>query len=460
MSVPLIDALTVDEQATFGRLLEQLDAKAGRNLLRASYYDGKRAIRQVGSVIPPTYYRMAMVLGWSGKAVDALARRCNLDEFVWPEGDLAALGMNDLWDANQMGSEISGAVVSSLIHGPAFLVTSRGGPGEPPALVHTKDALNATGDWNPRTRGMDNLLSVTARKDQHVTGFVLYLRDLTITAEKADDGKWQVEKSPHRWGVPVEALVYKPRPGRWLGSSRISRPVMSLHDAALRTVIRMEGHADIYSFPQMVLLGADESIFKNADGSVKPAWQVALGRIFGIPDDDDAETPRADVKQFQAASPQPHIEQLKWQAQMFAGEASIPVTALGVADTVNPSSADAIAEARGDLIAEAEGAMDDWSRPLRRTAARMLAIANGVTQMPDDWSAIDARWRSPLHLSKAAEADAGSKIIGSMPWLAETTVGLELLGLSKQQIAQAMAEKRRAENRGLLASLVGQDAVQ
>ena len=71
--------LSDDEQATLGRLLEDLDHKAERNLLRASYYDGKRAIRQVGTVIPPQYYRMGIVLGWSAKAVDVLARRCNLD---------------------------------------------------------------------------------------------------------------------------------------------------------------------------------------------------------------------------------------------------------------------------------------------------------------------------------------------------------------------------------------------
>jgi hypothetical protein len=33
-----------------------------------------------------------------------------------------------------------------------------------------------------------------------------------------------------------------------------------------------------------------------------------LGRIKGIPDDEDATNPRADVKQFPAATPQPHID--------------------------------------------------------------------------------------------------------------------------------------------------------
>jgi hypothetical protein len=40
-------------------------------------------------------------------------------------------------------------------------------------------------------------------------------------------------------------------------------------------------------------------------------------------------------------------------------------------------------------------------------------------------------------------ADAGSKQVGAIPWLAETEVGLELLGLDPQQIKRALADKRR-----------------
>src|SRR5688572_5389563 len=252
-----VPALTEDEQATFNLLWDHLQTKTERNLLRASYYDGKRAIRQVGTVIPPHYYHLGIVLGWSAKAVDILARRCNLDRFVWPDGDLGSIGGQELWDGNYLGSESSSGLISSLIHGVSFLVTTKGDPdvGEPAALIHTKDAMNATGQWNPRTRRLDSLLSITGRDDEgKPTNFALYLPNLTITADKDDDG-WQVDKQPHPWGVPAEMLVYKPRAGRPFGTSRISRAVMSLHDQALRTVIRMEGHADVYSFPEMWLLG-------------------------------------------------------------------------------------------------------------------------------------------------------------------------------------------------------------
>ena len=149
-------------------------------------------------------------------------------------------------------------------------------------------------------------------------------------------------------------------------------------------------------------------------------------------------------KQFPAASPQPHLDALKQQAQLFSGETSIPLTSLGVSDMSNPTSADSYIASREDLIAEAEGATDDWSPPLRRTMARALAIASGETQIPPEWRTIDTKWRSPLYLSRAAQADAGMKQLVAVPWLADTDVGLELLGLDEQQIARARADRRRA----------------
>ncbi|HWH28812.1 MAG TPA: phage portal protein, partial [Mycobacteriales bacterium] len=321
-----LPGISDDDNGTLNRLLEELDVKQPRNLLRASYYDGKRAIRQVGTVIPPQYYRLGIVLGWSAKAVDILARRCNLDGFVWPDGDLAGLGLPELMEGNSLRTEINAALIASLQHGPAFLINTRGdtGRGEPESLIHVKDALNATGDWNARRRRLDNLLSVTGRdEDGKPSSLALYLDGRTVVAEKIG-ATWSVDVSTHPWGVPAEVMAYKPQPRRPFGTSRISRPIMSLHDQALRAVVRLEGHMDIYAIPQLVLLGADESIFKNADGSVKASWQVVLGRVFGVPDDDDAENPRADIKQFPAASPEPHLAQLNALAKMFAREASLP----------------------------------------------------------------------------------------------------------------------------------------
>lgn len=451
-----VPGLTDDEQNLFNHLLEVLHDKQRPNFLRASYYDGKRAIRQVGSVIPPQYYRLAIALGWTGKAVDGLARRCNLDGLIWADGDLDSLGFREMWDGNRLRTEIGSARTSSLINGVSFLVGTRGdeSKGEAAGLIHSKDASSATGDWNPRTRQLDNLLSITSRdSDGKVDGFALYLYNHTITADKIDR-KWVIKRSDHTFGVPADPLVYKPRVGKPFGYSRISPVTMSMHDAGLRTLIRTEGHADVFSFPEMWMLGADESIFKNPDGSQKAAWQVMLGRIKGIPDDEEAANPRADVKQFAASSPQPHIDLYSQQAKSFAGEHDIPVSSLGIAAETNSTTEDGSNNAERNLIAEAEGATDDWSPAILRASMRALAMQNGLSEIPREWLSIDTKWRAPAFLSRAALADAGAKQIGSVPWLAETEVGLELLGLDPQQIGRALAEKRRAEGRGVLDRLV------
>ena len=444
-----IPDLNEDVLRDINRLYAQLVARTPRNLLRALLYDGKYVISQIGEIIPPSYLRTATVLGWSAKTVDTLARRCNLEEFTWTDGRTTDdSGLSDVWDENFFATKSNQAMVSSLMHGPAWLINTTGGAGEPDSLIHVKSALHATGDWNARRNAMDNLLSITSRDDEgNPSAIALYKDGITVTSERGSDGVWASDYSTHGLGVPVELMPYKPREDRAYGSSRISRPIISIQKRALKAIVRMDGHADVYSFPQLILLGASGSAFKNPDGSLKPAWKVALARVFALEDDKDepdAKRARADVKQFPASSPEPHIKMIEQIAQMFSGESSIPVESLGFTNHANPTSPDAYVAAREDLIAEAEGAIDDWKQAMRRSMMRALAIKNGLNTIPDEYRALEPKFRPPIYLSKSAQADAGSKMLGAGPeWLKETSVGLELLGLTPQQAKRALAEKRR-----------------
>jgi hypothetical protein len=62
-------------------------------------------------------------------------------------------------------------------------------------------------------------------------------------------------------------------------------------------------------------------------------------------------------------------------------------------------------------------------------------------------------WRNPIHVSRAQAADAGSKILDKQPWLAETSVGLEILGLTPDQARRALSERTRANGRAILSRL-------
>lgn len=455
-----LKALDSNENGLLNHLLADLAARRPRNWLRSCYYDGKNATPRFGAgVVPDMYFRLGIVLGWSAKAVDIFARRCNLDSYVWADGNLIDLGITQVWDENSFGLESSSGVKSSLKHGPAFLINTTGAENEPDALIHVKDALNATGDWNVRKRRLDNLLSIHERdKEGNPSAFALYLDGETITANKAA-GKWTVDRKPHNWGMPAEVLAYKPDTGRPFGSSRISRPAMSIQNRAIRGLIRLEGHADIFSYPEMWMLGADMSVFEDENGNQKPVWQVMMGRLKGVPDDDEQEDPklaRADIRQFQQASPQPHIELLEKAANDFAGETDLPVSALGVQAKTNSTTADGSDNAEKQLIGDVEGATDDWSPSFGRAMRRALAMKNGLSgddAIPESWATIGPKWRPAAYLSRAAAADAGAKTVAAAPWLAETEVGLELLGLTEQQIKLAMSQKRQAQSAVLIGQL-------
>jgi hypothetical protein len=66
---------------------------------------------------------------------------------------------------------------------------------------------------------------------------------------------------------------------------------------------------------------------------------------------------------------------------------------------------------------------------------------------------MQAHWRNPRFLSRSAEADAGVKQLSAVPWLAETEIGLELLGLTREQRAQALGELQRTRSATMLTQL-------
>ena len=450
-----VEEYTDDENALVNTMLKQIDDKSRRNLLRKRYYESKHAVRQVASVLPPAYAGLATSLGWSAKAVDMLARRCKVSTFTWTGGDLDSLGLDELWSRNALASEIGQGLTSSMLYASAFVATVEGEDGEPSSAMHFFDALEATGIWNARTRRLDAALVVNDRNDQgRAVGLTMHVPGMVSTLEKSG-GKWrEVNRSDHGYGMTVDLLPYRPRTGRPFGASRLTRPMMSIQDMAVRELLRLEGHMDVYSFPELWMLGADLSIFgDNAD-----AMKIRLGRMKGIPDDPDsrrADGGRVDVKQIDASSPEPHLAAMNAHAKLFARESGLPDSSLAITQMANPTSAEAYDASQHDLIAEAEGAGDDWTPPLTRSMARALAIQNGDPSLIDALEpTLAPKWRGAQFTSRAAEADAGLKQLQAAPWLAETDVGLELLGLTDEQARRARAERDRARTSSRVTDLL------
>jgi hypothetical protein len=452
--IPVAD-LDHAEQNALDELVAQWRAKRSRNNMRSAFYDMKNSERSLMSrQVPPSIRKRRFVLGWSALAVDKLNRRCNLEGFYDANGiDLGSLGLAEYMRTNRLVNEISQAGTSSLIHSCSFLVTTLGDTeaGEAKVLTLATDATTSTGTWNRRLRALDSFLSIHELDDKgEPVDMTMYLPDLNVTMTKTSKD-WTVTRRPHRYGVPVDVMRHRPRLDRPFGASRINRTVLSLHMQALGAMIRADVNGEAYSLPRYALMGATEEAFKNADGSPKAAWQAAWDIIWAIGDDPDADDPRlarADMKQFSGQSPEPQNLSLRMLAQMFSGETGIPLGELGIIGDSNPTSAEALLVSRDDLIAEAGTTTDDWDPDVASAARRGLLMWNdGV--LPDGLD-IRSQWRSPVHVSKAQAADAGSKIIDKLPWLAESEVGLEILGLTPDQARRAMNDRRRIEGRDLL----------
>jgi hypothetical protein len=437
-------------------LIEKLNRKRTRNVLRRRFYDQQNTLKDLGIAIPPQLKKVEVIAGWPAKSVDSMSRRNILEDFTAPVmgEELRAL-VDDIVDRNRVASEAPAAHTSALIASCSFVFTHLGdqSAGEPPVLITVRSAENATGTWDRRLRSLRDALSIVDYDT--TTGqpsmMNLYLPGLVATLRMVRPGIYEATYQVHGMGVPVEVLPYKPDLDRPFGRSRITRAVMYNTDAAMRTMLRTEVGAEFYNAPQRYALGADEDAFVDKAGNPVPAWTVMLGRLLTLTRDEDGNLPT--VGQFAQQSMQPNIEQLRSIAQMFAAEASLPVGSLGIVQD-NPESAEAIRARNEELGIEIEHwqrteLTPRWSRVIRRAVAMSTdspAALSEAMKLRPTWGS----WSAP---SEVSQAQAALARVQAVPRLAETTVELRRMGYSPEEVEQIRAELARSASRSSISAL-------
>lgn len=452
-TIPGLDPVLQD---TYTGLLTQLREKATRNELRRRYRDGRNLLKDLEISIPPQLRMIEVAVGWPAKAVESMSRRTILEGFTSAAGDEVLVDVDRVWDENRLALEAPSTHSSALTHSCAFTFVTQGdvAAGEPEALVTARSAEWATGIWDARRRALSSALSVV--RTDHATGrpteVNLYIPNSTVHMREVRPGRWDLRHIPHALGVPVELLAYKSELDRPFGRSRISRAVMYLTDATVRTLLRTEVGAEFYNAPQRYALGADEDAFTDRSGNPVPAWQVMLGRLLTLTRDEEGNLPT--VGQFAQQSMQPNVEQLRSLAQMFASETSLPVGSLGIVQD-NPSSAEAILAANEELGIEIE----HWERTAlgpawERTMRRALAITARTDAAILAARTIRAQWGSWSTPSEVSRAQASVARVQAVPRLAETDVELERMGFSRSEVERIRAQWARAESRASLSELL------
>lgn len=316
----------------------KLERKRIRVLMRYQFYEMKNTSQDFGISTPPDLRSWSSVLGWCAKAVDALADRLQFRDFADDNFQI-----NQIFDLNNRDTFFDSAVLSALISSCCFIYISPDETGYP--RLQVIDGGNATGVLDPITGLLTEGYAVLERSSW-LYGEWLYgeaTKEAYFTAERTDifeNGKLTLSipnPAPYPLLVPI---IFRPDAMRPFGHSRISRACISLVGSALRTVKRSEISAEFYSFPQKYVLGTDP------DMEPLEKWRATMSSMLEFSKGESGDKPT--VGQFTQQSMQPHADQLRMFASLFAGETGLTLDDLGFA-TENPSSAEAIKAAHENL---------------------------------------------------------------------------------------------------------------
>ena len=396
-------------------LQQLLTAKRLRVLLRYGYYEMKNLTFDFGISTPPELRYWNSVVGWCSKGVDALADRLDVRDFKNDVFDLT-----QIYDLNNKDILFDSAMLGALTSACDFIYVSEDATGFP--RLQVVDGGNATGIVDPITNLLNEGYAVLER-DQYgnATKEAYFTYEYTAYYENGQLVDSRPNKAPYPCLVPV---IYKPDAVRPLGHSRISRSCMSIVGSALRTIKRSEISAEFYSFPQKWATGVDN----NAAQMDK--WAAAMSAMmkFGLNDDGQDHVK---LGQFTQQSMEPHVEQLKMFASLFAGEVGLTLDDLGFPQS-NPSSYDAIKAAHENLRLAAKRAQKSFGIGFINAGYLAACIRDNYKYQRTQLSTTKILWAPvfPADVSMlGAIGDAIGKIGETMPGYLTEEKLYELTGI-------------------------------
>jgi hypothetical protein len=436
--LPLL-RLTDDEAALVDKLAAQVLAKRFRMELHNAYYEGSYRIADLGISVPPQMRTLRIALGWCRVGVDALDARLNLEGFRYPDSADVDADMMDLYASNLMSSESQMAHVDALVfgHGVAAVGTNEDTPDLP--LITVESPLDFACRWDARTRTMTAALRLFG--SQAARQATLYLPDETVSLEQTTGGWSVVDRDQHKLGeVLVERIVNRARSYDREGASEITPELMSITDAASRTLLGLSVAQEFYSAPQRYILGADEASFMGPDGQPKSGWETYMGRVLALERDADGNAPT--VGQFTPYDPSTFTKVMDMYARHVSSITSLPPHVLGYT-TDNPASADAIRSSEHSLVTKANRKTVAFGKGWANLMRKALLVRG---QPPDDAHLIVPVWGETATPTIGATTDAIFKQV-SMGYLPATSdVTGEVLGYSPAQ--RARIETDRATDQG------------
>lgn len=442
LALPSVD-LSDDEQATLARLAQQVDSKKFGLQLRDAYYRGTVKIQDLGISIPPQMRQLHVALGWPRVCVDALDERLNVEGFRFNDSTDVDMDLQAMWQSNSLDNESQMAHIDALVFGDGWAAVGSGDSSDMP-LITVESPLDIACEWDARTRRMTAAVRLYGTPGQQLA--TLYLPDETVHCERVN-GTWVAyDRDQHRLGqIALVRIANRPRSYMRDGSSEITPEIMSITDAACRTLQGLEVAREFYSAPQRYILGASETDFQNADGTPKSGWDTYIGRILALESDENGNNPT--VGQFTPYDPSTFTKVIDMYAKIISSITGLPPHVLGYT-TDNPASADAIRSTEMRLKLKADRKTRMFGESWRDVMKLALLVRDG--SLPPNADSITTVWADTATPTPAATTDAIFKQIQSGYLPATSDVTGEKLGYTAVERQRIEADRQADQGQAML----------
>lgn len=431
--------MNADEQALIEGMHDRIRGLSSWHCRIEGYYEGSHRVADLGVAIPRELQRVQTVVSWPSIAVDALEER--LDWLGWSGGD--QYGLDAVYAANRLATTSCDAHLDALIFGLSFIAVVPDGDGG--VVVRPQSPKNCTGVFGPDGQRLEAALVEQPTKDEDVIEAELLLPDVIVQCV-CQRGRWvEAGRISNVLGeVPLVPLVNRRRTSRVDGRSEITRSIRSYTDEAVRTLLGQSVNRDFYAYPQRWVTGV------SADEFSQPGWVMSMASIWAVDKDDDGDTPN--VGSFPVNSPTPYSDQIRLLAQLMAGEAAVPERYFGFI-TSNPPSGEALAAEESRLVKRAERRQTSFGLGWLSTGYLAAKALDPGIDRAEFFGDVGLRWRDASTPTRAATADAVTKLVGAGILPADSRTVLEMLGLDDSQVEAVM--EHRATSVDPLAALAG-----
>jgi hypothetical protein len=451
-SIPTLPSLSLsdDERELIGLLQGKARQRLEHQLLCDAYYRGTQIVDNLKIAVPDNVaIKLRTLVGWPRKGVDPMVDRIGVDGFRLSGETDVNQDLGDLWIANGMDAEFSIGVTDSLVMGSSYLLGGSGeSKGDAPVMT-VESPANMSVLWGVRNGRQVPRAALQQYWDGDVRSGALMLPSQTAYMVMDEKGNWTVTyRDRHNFGwVPVERLPNRPRSSDREGFSEITPSVMSITDAACRTLLGLEVSREIYSVPKIVLLGALASDFEGADGAKKTAFETYMSRISGLERDADGELPQ--IHQLAPYDPSVFTKLIEMYASQMAGEFDATPQEFGLYTQGNPTSAEAAAVNQANR--------DRTARAKERTFAPHLAnfMKMGIRlqnngALPTQFERISVEWDEVAIETPGVTSDAITKQIASGYLPARSDVTGKKLRYTAVQRAQIEQDRLKDEGQSML----------